>query len=103
MKFILEEHDQRNIDNINKDIQDGQDPPLFVSGAPGKRYYLEFETTDIAKANIFVVNMMNSNNAEYIEETLGINIKCIAYSGPDRKIDSIKEFLRNALNELERM
>lgn len=103
MKFILEEHDLRNIDNINKDIQDGQDPPLFVSYTPGKRYYLEFETTDIAKANTFVVNMMNSNNAKYIEEILGINIKCIAYSGPDRKIDSIKEFLRNALNELERM
>ena len=103
MKFILEDHDLRNIDNINKDLQDGLQPPLFVSGEPGKKYYLEFETTDIAKANTFVANMMNSHNAKYIEETLGIDIKCIAYSGPDRKIDSLKEFLRNALNELERM
>lgn len=103
MKFILEDHDLRNIDKINKDLQDGLQPPLYVSGEPGKKYYLEFETTDIAKANIFVANMMNSNNAKYIEETLGIDIKCISYSSPDRKIDSLKEFLRNALNELERM
>ena len=103
MKFILEDHDLRNIDNINKDLQDGLQPPLFVSGEPGKKYYLEFEITDIAKANTFVANMMNRHNAKYIDETLGIDIKCIAYSGPDRKIDSLKEFLRNALNELERM
>ncbi len=104
MKFILEDRDQRNIDNINKDLQGGiNDCPLFVSGEPGKKYYLEFEVTDIAKANTFVANMLLTSKSKEVRDTLGIDIKCLAYSGPDRKIDGIKEFLRNALNELERM
>lgn len=103
MKFILEEKDLKNIDNINKDLQDGINIPLFVTGDPGRKYNIEFQVSDVAKANTFVANMMLHHNADYIRETLGIEIKCIDYSGADRKIDSLKRVLRNALNELEQM
>ena len=102
MKFVLEERDTNYIDKINKDIQYGECPPLFVNQI-GKRYYIEFECTDIAKANNFVFDMMNSRNEEQLEEVLGIRVNCINYCNGDTKLNELKETLKDFLYKLENM
>lgn len=100
MKFVLEEGDERFINNINRAIEEGEEkPPLFVR--KDTRYYIEFECTDIAKANAFVYNLIS--NGDSLKEELGIDVKCIAYSHPDRKISKIKKLLENVIKQLDNL
>lgn len=98
MKFVLEEGDERFINNINRAIEEGEMPPLFV---PRKdtRYYIEFECIDIAKANVFTYALMHNDKS--LKEQLGIDVRCIAYSGPDRKIDKLKKLLEDVIKQLD--
>ena len=100
MKFVLEEGDERFINNINRSIEEGELPPLFVSRTD-TRYYIEFECTDIAKANAFVYTLMNNDKS--LKEDIGIDVKCIAYSHPDRKISKLKKLLQNVIEQLDRL
>lgn len=105
MKFILEERDKILIDNINKDLEENKDIPLFVNKKGGK-YYLEFECDDIAKANAFVMYMMAPNEEihENIRENFGIDITAFSYSNPkDREIENLKNMLRETLDKLEKL
>ena len=100
MKFVLEEKDESFIEKLIRDLSEGEDIPLFVNGDV-KTYSLEFGCTDIAKANMFVFNMMSRNNEE-IEDTLGIRVKSLNYHG-DRKVNELKEMLKSFLEQLENM
>lgn len=106
MKFILDENDNEYIERLNKDLQEGNNPPICIYQIGG-RYYIEFECLDIAKANNFALNLLmygrDINVQKEIEEKLGVSIKCIAYSNPDRKIDSLKEILKQALYDLDNL
>ena len=100
MKFVLEEGDERFINNVSRNIEEGEMLPLLVSRT-NTRYYIEFECTDIAKANAFVYTLMNNN--ESLKEGIGIDVKCVAYSHPDRKISKLKKLLQNVIEQLDRL
>lgn len=104
MKFILDEDDNEFIESVNKDLEEGNTPPIPINQIGGK-YYIEFKCLDIAKANNFVLNIASSNDdiQKEIEEKCGISVNFFSYSNPDRKIDSIKEILKRVLYELENM
>lgn len=104
MKIELDENDLSYIKKINKDLEDGEQIPLFIS-EKGRRYFIEFTCEDIAKANSFVMMLMNPN-AEKIQELkdkFGIRIECISYHARDAKREELKRYLREVLQELERM
>lgn len=106
MKFVLEEHDQRTIDNINKDIREKDENRLLFIDHIGSKYYIEFECVDVAKANVFAYTMMNPSIEKHkeIKETLGIDITAISYTSPrDREIENLKHDLKELLFKLEQM
>lgn len=105
MKIILEEREKNLIDNINKDLEDNKDIPLFIN-KKGSKYYLEFECDDVAKANTFAMYMMAPNKEiqENIRENFGINITAFSYCSPkEREIENLKNVLRETLDTLENL
>lgn len=104
MKFILEDKDVALINDINKDIEGEQEMPLFIN-QENRRYYIEFECTDIAKANAFVINMIsrNPNTIKEIKDTLGIKVTNLNYCHGDSKLEELKNLLKNMLEQLEHM
>ena len=100
MKIELEEKDIAFANNINKDLEDGENVPLFVNEI-GKHYFIDFSCTDIGKANAFIDFLMNPNNNKELEEKLGMEINAICYSKNDAKIDTLKEYLRDFLENLD--
>lgn len=101
MKIILNEEDQSYIDKVNQDLSNNEDCPLFIN-EQNKTYTLEFECVDIAKANNFILYMLSSNikNVKEIEDVLGINVKAINYDKGSQQIITLKEILKNALDQL---
>lgn len=102
MKFVIEENDKNYIDKVNQDLAENQDIPLFINNV-GKSYTLEFESVDIAKANAFVLNMMSSDKEKVkeVEDLLGIKIKAISYDKGSSSLNTLKNYLRNFLDQLE--
>lgn len=102
MKFILEDKDKRLIDNINKDLEEGKDCILFVS-QKNKEYTFKFECVDIAKAELFVSILMNSNYKDILEEVFGIKVLSFNYNGLESERERIKDILEGCINSLNDM
>lgn len=100
MKIIFDEKDENLINAINEDISKGELPPLFINEF-NKKYYLEFECVDIAKANLFIHKMLGCDK-DNVPEDLGIKPNAINYRGLGDLTD-VKETLRNLLAKLEDM
>ena len=102
MQFILEENDIKYIERINQDIDNIKDLPLYLNQY-NRKYCIEFECTDIAKANSFVVDLMNPRNEEKLNENLGIRICSIRYDNNRSILDNLKTELRTLLEKLDQM
>lgn len=104
MKIELDENDLSYINKINKDLENGEQIPLFV-GEKGKRYFIEFTCEDIAKANAFIMMFMNPNaeKVQELKDKFGIKVECISYCTGDTKREELKRYLRKMLQELEDM
>jgi hypothetical protein len=103
MKIELSEIDKENIESINKTIEDGNEPCLFINNV-GADYFINFTCTDIAKANIFIATLLsNTENSKKIQDTLGIKVNSINYCEGDTKIAALKNYLTNFLEMLENM
>ena len=101
MKIEFNEKELNYMENINQSIKNKEDVPLFINTI-GHTYTFEFTCTDIAKANLFAVMMMGSNDdANYFRDTFGIDVKCLNYSAGDRKINELKGYLNQFLNDLD--
>lgn len=101
MQIIFDENDQRYIDNVNKDLQSGETPPIPISTLNDKKYAIVFTATDLAKASCFAYNMLTKN--QEIDNALGINIIELSYEPGHTHIDNLKNLLRNTLMELDRI
>lgn len=101
MKIELEEKDKLFINNINKDIENGEKPILYC---PDKRKYsISFEVRDIAKANAFICSIvMNPNNAKEIEDLIGIRFTSLNYK-EGLQIEKLKELLSRFMIELDQL
>ena len=101
MKFILDERDEKIIIAVNRSIsEDNKSFPLYLSEI-GKKYYIEFEVTDIAKANALMWTLLSSNkeaNTE-VKDKLGINVTALLYQNPK---EEIKNYLRNLIEEIDK-
>ena len=107
MKFVLEERDEKFINGLNKDIAENKNNTPFVPLSVDdmdKRYYIEFKCSDIAKANNFILTLLNHNEEfqQHIKDTLGIDVLALNYRGLG-DISDIKEDLIKVVNKLERM
>ena len=103
MKIEFDENDYNYINKINEDLSNGENIPLFISQL-GKRYSIEFEAVDIAKANAFVMEFMNPNN-EKIQHLrdLGIDIKAIKYDQGRSRIEELKRYLTSMIEQLDQL
>jgi len=103
MKFVLDESDQKCIDNINKDLEErGLDVPLFIHRV-GQQYYINFTCLDIAKANNFIYELCTHDpkKRKEIEDIAGISINSINFCHGDNKIYELKEYLEDFLKKLD--
>lgn len=100
MKIILEEREKKLAENINKDLENGENIPLFLP-RKNTKYYLEFTCNDIGKANAFANYFMRPDENN-ISKELGIDITAINYS-PGAKIETVKNILTDALRKLEEL
>jgi len=102
MQFVLDEKDNSFIERLNRDLQNNENVPLFVNNI-GKNYYINFTCEDIAKANLFILTLMQSANSEYLKDTLGITINSINYCHGDNKIAELKDMLTSFIERLDNM
>ena len=103
MKFVLDERDENFIRRVNEDINNGESPILYVNEL-NRKYYIEFECTDIGKANAFVHKLLGNHNddGKDVEDNLGIRVNALNYKGLGDLTD-IKEDLRKLLYKLDQM
>lgn len=97
MKIVLEESDLKYVDRVNEDLFDGKCPPLIVNEV-GKEYYINFTCLDIAKANNFILELLQPHDIK--ESTTGIHVNSINYCNGDNKINELKEYLKSFLDQL---
>lgn len=102
MRFECDEKDNRYIENVNKDIADGQEISAFVNNVGGE-YFINFTCTDVAKANNFILNLLSPSKQDYIEETLGIKVNSLNYCHGDHKIQTLKQYLQSFMEALDRI
>ena len=104
MKIEFEEKDLTLIDNINKDLDAGEKPILFVNEVD-RQYFISFTCKDIAKANAFIRGLIRNqdfNNKE-LEEKFGIMIDSINYCEGDLKAKKLKSLLQDFITELDKL
>ena len=104
MKIEFNEDDLSYIQRVNEDLENGKRPPLFINQI-GDTYTFEFKCTDIARANLFAFMMMASHleEAKEFQKLFGIDVQCINYAKGDSKLNTLKSYLKNFLEELEQM
>ena len=100
MKIELEEKDINYINRVNEDISNGELPPLFVNEV-GRDYFINFKCLDRAKANSFILSLLNPARSKEMEEKFGIQFNSLNYCEGDNKIATLKEYLRSFLDTLE--
>ena len=101
MKIILEDRDQKYIENVNEDLQALETcPPIPINSLNDKKYAIVFTATDLAKASCFALNMLSSGNRE-IEEALGIHVVELSFEPGHSHIDNLKALLQKTLIELD--
>lgn len=105
MKIIFDEKDKSFAERINTALEEDNDEifPLLLS-RKGTKYYLEFECTDIGKANAFAWNFMRSNCKDVLEleEEIGIKVTAINYS-IGSKIDETRNILQEAIDKINNL
>ena len=97
MKIEFDEKDREYIDRINKDLEAGEDIPLFINQV-GNTYYINFTCTDVAKANAFVMEFLRPRGNM---EEFGIHVNSLNFCEGDNKVYQLKEYLQNFLNQLD--
>lgn len=104
MKIEFDKNDLSYIEKINKDLEAGEQIPLFI-GEEGKRYFIEFTCEDIAKANAFAMMFMNPNTekVQELKDKFGIKVECINYCTGDTKKEELKRYLQRMLQEMDGM
>lgn len=102
MKVVLSDGDKRYIDWLNERLAAGKETPI-ITDQVGGTYFINFTCTDAAKANCFVLNLLeNSEEArKNLEENCGIKINSINFCEGDNKVAALKENLREFLAKLE--
>lgn len=103
MKIILEDKDTKYIDLVNKDLENGEEIPLFCGEK--HNYSVSFDVLDIAKANAFVAGIVMTQDTEKIkeiEELIGIRFTFLNFV-EGHKIKALKEMLQNFLFEIDRL
>lgn len=104
MKIVLDEKDNKYIERINYDIENGEEPILFCSEK--RNYSVSFDVIDIAKANNFILEIVmnpNHEHAKEIEEKIGIRFTSINYSAGDSKLDELKHYLAEFMERINRI
>ena len=96
MKFEFEERELKAVENIQQDLDNGKDIPLFVYSTD-REYALRFKCTDIAKANVLIHFLINRCSTDTLKDC-GIEILSIDYR--DNKNDII-EVLEDTLQRLK--
>lgn len=104
MNIEFEEKDLKYIDNINKDLESGEEPPLLINKID-HQYYIAFTCKDIAKSNGFIMGLIKNPqfNSVELEEKFGIVIDSINFSKGDLKIKELKNTLQNFIDELDKI
>lgn len=101
MKIVLEDGDLEYIKKINQNLLENKEHPIFCSEK--KNYSFSFDVRDIAKANAFVLFLMDPKMEKQIEDTAGIRAISVGSSMGDRKLHSLKNMLQEFLENLERI
>ncbi len=102
MKIQFDKKDINYINNINDNLKNGEDIPLFINEV-GRKYYLEFTCTDIALANCFIMNLFDPNLNKKLKENFGLELEMLRYHNGDSKIEELKEKLQLFINELDNL
>lgn len=104
MNIEFEEKDLKLIDNINKNLDSGEEPFLLINQVD-QQYYIAFTCKDIAKANAFIMGIIKNSefNNEELEEKFGIVIDSINFCEGDLKAKKLKSLLQGIINELDRL
>ena len=99
MKFELDDKDKKYIDNINKDLNSGVMPPIFINQI-GKEYTFKFKCTDIAKANLFA-SMLLGENVDKLNKMFGIEVLSLNYNCLEGERDRVKQILQDCIDKLD--
>ena len=107
MKFELEQRDENFIDVVTKRLQD-ENESVNVKRAlllkhPDRKYNLVFSIKDLAKANNFIIDIFGPREDKEFEEATGIMIESVGCSEADAKVENLKSYLNQMLNELENL
>ena len=112
MKFELEQRDENFIDVVTKRLQD-ENESVNVKRAlllkhPDRKYNLVFSIKDLAKANNFIMDIFGPREEadeiqKEFEEATGIMIESVGCSEADAKVENLKSYLNQVLNELENL
>lgn len=103
MKIEYDESELRSIAKVNDALTNGEDVPLFINEL-NKEYYLKFKVVDLGKANHFLCQCIapNAEMAQYMTDSLGIDIRSIDYVNPaNSKVNEIVQVLESTIAYLK--
>lgn len=98
MKVVMDLQDKDYIERVNHILQSGEDLPLLLN-EKNKKYYLEFECDDLAKANAFIYNLVFQIK-EHRQDT-GITATVLNYSLMSRQ--EITNILQDAMRKIDKL
>lgn len=100
MKVVMDLQDKDYIERINHMLQGEEDLPLLLT-EKNKKYYIEFECDDLAKANAFISNLVFQIE-EHTQDT-GITATALKYSIISRQeVEGILQEAMRKINDLWR-
>lgn len=112
MKFELEQRDKNFIDVVTKKLQDKnesiQTKKHLLLKDEDRKYNIVISIVDLAKANSFIMDAFGISEAEdeaqkAFEDATGIRIESVGCSEADTKVEHLKSYLHQMLNELENL
>jgi len=102
MKIELDERDLKYINNVNEDLENGEEPILFVNTLTND-YYINFRCVDLAKANNFIGMLLcpRDNMKNLVEENFGIKVNSLNFCEGDHKLSTLKSYLKEFMEKLD--
>lgn len=97
MKLEFEEKELKSIERLKKDLDAGENVPLFANSIDAE-YALKFKCTDIAKANILLHFLMSRYSADTLK-ACGIEVLALEYRNNKNDIIEILEDTIRRLRE----